>query len=104
MELVGLSFACLKWLAEENEIGNYSHKTVLKIQDGHEIIWSFGQWSERIKENFEPYFYIVKGNSMDKSPHLINKVGVYKDTLNSGLPWSDYQLRYYFCQLLLLSL
>ena len=66
----------------------------MKIQDGHEHQWSFEKWAEKIKENFETYFYVVMNNPVDKNPHLVNKVGIYKDTLNSGLPWSDYQLRY----------
>ena len=97
MELVGLSFACLKWLAEENEKGRYSHKTLLKASSGIEkrnIKWSLSEWAEKIKENFDRYFYVVKGNPVDANPHLINKEGIYKDTLNSSLPWSDYQLRY----------
>ena len=93
MELVGLSFACLKWLAEENDAGNYSHNSVCKKENKQEVVLSLKQWARRIKDNFEHYFYVVKGNSMDKNPHLINKVGIYKDTLNSGLPWCDYQLR-----------
>ena len=72
----------------------------MKKQDGHEYNWTFGQWAEKIKDNFETYFYVVKNNTVDKNPHLINKVGIYKDTLNSGFPWSDYQLRY--CKMFLL--
>ena len=94
---MGLSFACLKWLAEENEKGSYSHSTVLKtsgeVERGN-LQWSLSEWAEKIKENFDRYFYVVKGNPVDANSNLINKEGIYKDTLNSGLPWSDYQLRY----------
>ena len=30
---------------------------------------------------------------MDKRPDLVNKTDIYKDTLNSSQPWTDYQLR-----------
>ena len=60
---------------------------------GKEIVWSFSEWSEQIKKHFESHFYICKDNPTEKNPKLINKVGIYKDTLNSGIPWADYQLR-----------
>ena len=93
MELVGLSYACLKWLSRLNDKGYYRHKNVVKIQNGEELSWNLGKWAEKIKDNFELNFFVSKDNTVDKNPHLINKVGIYKDTLNSGLPWSDYQLR-----------
>ena len=98
VELVGLSFACLKWLAVEKENGNYSHQNVIrkfKDETEEEIVWSYSDWAEKIKENFDDRFYISsKNNPDDKNSHLINKVGIYKDTLNSSIPWADYQLRY----------
>ena len=78
-----------------NNKGYYRHKNVVRIQNGQELIWDLGEWAEKIKDNFELNFYVGKDNTTDKNPNLINKVGIYKDTLNSGLPWSDYQLRYF---------
>ena len=65
------------------------------LDDGKEVIWELSYWAEKIEENFEDNFYTGKDNPKDKNPHLINKIGIYKDTLNSGLPWADYQLRYF---------
>ena len=115
MEIVGLSYACLKRLSELNKEGLYSHSGVKR----EEVKWSLADWAEKIEKNFEAHFFIEKGNAKEKrsgkqrevdlfttpSPafsadpsilfltDLVNKSGIYKDTLNSAQPWCDYQLR-----------
>ena len=55
--------------------------------------WTLKEWSQKIEENFEKNFYVLKTNGNDKNLDLINKEHIYKDTLNSAQPWTDYQLR-----------
>lgn len=94
VEIVGLSFASLKALAELNSKGLFAHSAVTRTNaDGSKTTWSLQDWSEKIKANFESHYYVLKGNKLDKRPDLINKEGIYKDTLNAGQPWTDYQLR-----------
>ena len=90
VELVGLSYACLDWLSEMNAKGFYAHEYV---SDGN-TKWTFDHWATTIKENFEIHFHIEsKEDTNDPRPDLINKLNIYKDTLGSDLPWTDYQLR-----------
>ena len=43
----------------------------------------------RIDENFEKEFWIDESNSSQ----FVNRKQIYKDTINSTLQWTDYQLR-----------
>ena len=89
VELVGLSYACLKWLAEEHGKGHYAHEGVSKPG----LAWSLNQWADKIEQNFDLHFFVRKDSPIDPNIKYINKENIYKDTLNSGLPWTDYQLR-----------
>ncbi|CAF4410675.1 unnamed protein product, partial [Rotaria socialis] len=46
-------------------------------------------WLNRIDENFEKEFWIDESNSSQ----FVNRKQIYKDTINSTLQWTDYQLR-----------
>lgn len=93
MEIVGLSYASLQGLSQLNAQGLYSFDSVEKIDGDTKIKWTLSEWAEKIKANFDNHYYTRKGNPVDKRPDLLNKEGIYKDTLNSGQPWTDYQLR-----------
>ena len=62
MEIVGLSYACLKRLAELNNRGLYSHSGVKR----EEVKWSLADWAEKIEKNFEAHYFIQKGNPKEK--------------------------------------
>lgn len=53
---------------------------------------TFKEWGNLIQQNFEMHFYVstipVTGDST-----LINKRGIYKDSVNATHPWTDFQLR-----------
>ncbi len=61
--------------------------------DGSTVTLS--DWHEKIKHNFEKHFWInafpVPEN--EPRPDLINKRGIYKDSVGASQPWTDYQLR-----------
>jgi glycogen debranching enzyme len=46
-------------------------------------------WLNRIDENFEKEFWIDETNSSQ----YVNRKLIYKDTVNSSLQWTDFQLR-----------
>ena len=75
MEIVGLSFACLKKLAEFFKQGLYSHFGVKR----EEVKWSLADWAEKIEKNFETHFFIQAGNPKEK------RNGKSKDELKSML-------------------
>lgn len=58
------------------------------------ITWSYKQWAEKIKANFDTYFYVnEKPTEGELKPELIHRRGIYKDTHGASQPWADYQLR-----------
>lgn len=80
VELVGLSRAILSWLIEMIDQGFYPHNEQKSM---------FQDWLKKIDENFEREFWIDE-NTQSKYVH---RKSIYKDTVNSTLQWTDYQLR-----------
>lgn len=90
VELVGLSRCVLDWLIDASENKKrYPFDGVL-IDRENKIKFSWSDWASRIDNNFEKYFWIDEDSTESKH---INKRNIYKDTLNSSVPWTDYQLR-----------
>jgi len=55
---------------------------------------TYRQWANLIKENFEKHFWVdTNPSAPDARPDLINRRGIYKDTVGASAPWTDYQLR-----------
>lgn len=95
VELIGLSKSALTFLAELYRQNLFPYGSVQrKNRDGTVVTWSYKQWADRIKANFEEHFYInEKPTNGELKPELINRRGIYKDTLGATQPWADYQLR-----------
>jgi len=87
VEIVGLSYSCIRGLAKMGG-EKYRHQEVSGIG-------SLTSWADKIKNNFEKYFWIGSkdGAEVDKKPELTNQTMIYKDSLNSGSLFTDYQLR-----------
>ncbi|RUS77596.1 hypothetical protein EGW08_014635 [Elysia chlorotica] len=92
VELVGMCAGVVKWLAEANANNHYPYNGV-QTNLGKTI--SYQEWFELIKRSFEPHFFIpVKSVSpREANAELINRKGIYKDTLYASHKWMDYQLR-----------
>ena len=88
VELIGLSRCVLDWLINANEKLKYKNDGVLIKSNQIKFTWI--DWAAKIDANFEKYFWLDE--SSNESKH-INKRNIYKDTLNSSVPWTDYQLR-----------
>ncbi|XP_011494521.1 PREDICTED: glycogen debranching enzyme [Ceratosolen solmsi marchali] len=95
VEIVGLSYSTLDFLAELYKQNLYPYGSVQrKEQDGTTVTWSYKQWADKIKENFEFYYYIDEvPREGELRPDLINRRGIYKDTHGATQAWGDYQLR-----------
>ena len=79
VELVGLSYACIRWLAEMNSKGLYKYRSVSRINaDTSMTEWSLKEWAHKIEANFEQNFYVLKGLPNERRPDLINKEFIYK--------------------------
>ena len=94
VEITGLSYSTIKWVADLHKKRKYSHSGV-KTTEGQEI--SFAEWAAKIKANFERCYWIPLDEKEDTEgdidPKLVNRRGIYKDLYKSGKPYEDYQLR-----------
>ena len=94
VELTGLLYSTLTWLARLHKQDKFKYSGVKK-SDGSNI--SFEEWASRIKSSFERCYYIptdpTEDNQYDVNPTIINRRGIYKDLYRSGKEYEDYQLR-----------
>ncbi|XP_076462933.1 glycogen debranching enzyme-like [Babylonia areolata] len=100
VEIVGLSYAVLSWLAEISQQRIYPYKGVRRsTPDCKDELITFEDWAENLKDNFEKDFYIgLTSNPVnDPHPECISRRGMYKDCLYATQVWTDYQLRPNVC-------
>ncbi|KAK3355446.1 hypothetical protein B0H65DRAFT_414487 [Neurospora tetraspora] len=94
VEITGMLYSNLKWVASLNEAGKFKHSSVRKA-DGTEI--ALKDWAALIKENFERCYFVPispdEDSKYDVNPAIINRRGIYKDLYRSGKEYEDYQLR-----------
>lgn len=103
IELVALSKAVISWLDEMSSMDVYPYDKVERVYDNTITLeWTWSKWASLIKANFEKYFYIPLEHEIsgvtshvypELNPELINRRGIYKDTLGATVKWQDYQLR-----------
>jgi glycogen debranching enzyme len=95
VEMIGLLFSCLNWVAQLHEQGKYKYEGV--TLDGGKKAISFKAWAELLKANFERTFYVPRtpeeDADYDVNPSIVNRRGIYKDLYRSGKEYEDYQLR-----------
>ena len=62
---------------------------------GSQVQITFREWSKKIVENFEKYFWVNSKSDPPNEPRpdLINQRGIYKDSVGATQVWADYQLR-----------
>ncbi|KAI0177104.1 glycogen debranching enzyme [Pestalotiopsis sp. NC0098] len=94
IEITGLLYSTLRWVAKLAAEDRYPYKGVKKA-DGSEI--TFAEWADLIKSSFE-YSYYVPSDPADDSKYavnspIVNRRGIYKDLFRSGKEYEDYQLR-----------
>lgn len=94
IEITGLVYSALKWVARRHESNTYPYQGV-DIGNGKSI--TFAEWASKIKDNFERCYYVpldAKDDSQyDVDAKIVNRRGIYKDLYKSGEPFEDYQLR-----------
>ncbi|KAA8897200.1 glucanotransferase domain of glycogen debranching enzyme-domain-containing protein [Sphaerosporella brunnea] len=94
IEITGLLYSTLKWLATLSKEKTYKWSSVKK-SDGSEI--TFEVWAKLIKDNFERCYYIPKDPKDDPKyvikENTVNRRGIYKDLFGSTSVYEDYQLR-----------
>ena len=94
IEITGLLYSTLSWLAELHKTGSYASSGV-KTSEGSDITWQ--DWASRIASNFEHCYYVpldTKDDAQyDINPSMVNRRGIYKDLYRSGKEYEDYQFR-----------
>lgn len=94
IEITGLAYSTLVWVADLHQRGVYSHEGVV-IGEGKEI--TFREWGSRIEKNFERCYYVPtdpkEDHQFDVNTAIVNRRGIYKDLYKSGKEYEDYQLR-----------
>jgi glycogen debranching enzyme len=93
VEITGLLYSTLKWIAELHEKGQYSYSGV----DTEQGKITFKDWATKIQASFERCYWVPVDPKDDieddVDPKIINRRGIYKDLYRSGKEYEDYQLR-----------
>ncbi|XP_071799399.1 glycogen debranching enzyme-like [Asterias amurensis] len=92
VEIVGLCKAAVRWLAKLNKAGLYPHTGVTLRVHGKQSQMSYKEWDAKLQANFEKKFWIPQDADKTKD-ELINRRGIYKDSVGATQFWADYQLR-----------
>lgn len=94
IEITGLLYSTVKWLAGLHKAGKFAHEGVQKA-DGTAV--TYAHWAELVKSNFERCYYVPLSPEHDKNydvnTKIVNRRGIYKDLYKSGKEYEDYQLR-----------
>ena len=86
--MVGLSYACLNWLAKLHAMGLYSHGSVKRSDT--ELEWRLEEWASKIETNFEKHFRVFHDNPNETRKDLVRfedhfiKKRNYSETLESA--------------------
>ena len=94
IEITGLAYSTLAWVAQLHKDGIFSASGV-KTSEGRKV--SFLEWASLIQRNFEYCYYVPvdrrEDSKYDVNSSIVNRRGIYKDLYKSGKEYEDYQLR-----------
>lgn len=94
IELTGLIYSALNWVAELHSQGLHQWSGVERTEADNV---TFQDWASKIQTNFEKCYYVPVDSAEDSrynvNPSVINRRGIYKDLYLSGKEYEDYQLR-----------
>jgi glycogen debranching enzyme len=95
VEITGLVYSAVAWLAALHKAGKYAYSGVKKDKQGSEIPYS--DWALKIRTSFEKCYYVPTEASEDTkfevNAQVVSRRGIYKDVYRSGKEYEDYQLR-----------
>ncbi|KAK5091353.1 bifunctional 4-alpha-glucanotransferase/amylo-alpha-1,6-glucosidase [Lithohypha guttulata] len=94
VEITGLAYSAIRWVAELNASGNFPWSGV---KDPTDQAVTYESWAGKIKSSFERCYWVPANASEDSDfdvdSNIVNRRGIYKDLYKSGKPYEDYQLR-----------
>uniref|UniRef100_A0A8L8K969 Amylo-alpha-1,6-glucosidase n=1 Tax=Heligmosomoides polygyrus TaxID=6339 RepID=A0A8L8K969_HELPZ len=85
VELQALAYSVLSTMAEWFAAGIIDKDGV----SSDDVSWTWSQWAETIKANFERHFFVDENHD----GKYVNRRNILKDTVDSSLGYTDYQLR-----------
>lgn len=93
VEITGLLYSALRWVADLNKSGKYAYDGV----DTSSGPVTFSAWADKLKASFEKCYWVPidasEDSGFDVDANVVNRRGIYKDLYKSGKPYEDYQLR-----------
>ncbi|XP_037040350.1 glycogen debranching enzyme isoform X3 [Bradysia coprophila] len=90
VELVGLQMAVLRFMDDLGKRKLIPYQSVERTgKNGEKTTWTYEHWANLIADNFETNFFV----SNQCTDPLVNKRGIYKDSLGASKAWADFQLR-----------
>ncbi|KAH9844424.1 glycoside hydrolase family 133 protein [Teratosphaeria destructans] len=94
VEITGLLYSTLKWVAQLKDAGKFKYDGVT-ASDGKLV--TYGAWAQLIQQGFEHAYYIPKDptewSKYDINAAIVNRRGIYKDIHRCQKEYRDYQLR-----------
>ncbi|KAJ5077919.1 glycogen debranching enzyme [Anaeramoeba ignava] len=102
IEIIGLLRSTIRWLSQifsdSNQKKYFPHEGVeISKRKSNKMFLSYSQWSDLLDQSFESSFFIPELSENDSmfviDQQLIQKRGIYKDTIGSSLDYADYQFR-----------
>ncbi|KAJ1915336.1 bifunctional 4-alpha-glucanotransferase/amylo-alpha-1,6-glucosidase [Tieghemiomyces parasiticus] len=104
VEITGLLKSTLRWLRELAGTEDFPFRGVeVAGADGKAArTVTFQAWDDLVQKSFEKYYYVPAEDDdktvvVEPHPKLINRRGIYKDTVGSSKHFGDYQLRPNYC-------
>lgn len=98
IELVAMQYSVLRFM-EELYTDRVINSNIVCLPNGTE--WTYGQWADLIKENFETLFWVPEDPEDDVNysinPRQVNRRGIYKDVFHPTEACTEYQLRPNLC-------
>ncbi|KAJ3032025.1 UNVERIFIED_CONTAM: hypothetical protein HDU68_008058 [Siphonaria sp. JEL0065] len=124
VEIVGLVKAALRWVVEDVKSWFPADKVVVRGKESLLLVFktdvffadangaskdiTYAEWNSMLQKSFEKHYYIPTDPNDDRlfevgRVDLINRRGIYKDTLGSSQPFTDVQFRPNFCVALVVA-
>ncbi|KAI8915293.1 glucanotransferase domain of glycogen debranching enzyme-domain-containing protein [Powellomyces hirtus] len=104
VEICGLTKYALTWIVDDilgKGLGTKWWKWDSVAIKGKPKKIMYKEWNSMLQKSFEEYFFIPTESYND--PKLINRRGIYKDTVAASLDFMSFQLRPNFCMAMVVA-
>eukprot|EP01123_Difflugia_compressa_P006646 TRINITY_DN1895_c0_g1_i1.p1 TRINITY_DN1895_c0_g1~~TRINITY_DN1895_c0_g1_i1.p1 ORF type:complete len:353 (+),score=58.09 TRINITY_DN1895_c0_g1_i1:132-1061(+) len=101
IEIIALLKSTTRWLAKLTKEKMFPYSGVIvrvnPLYPEETCLLSYKEWDSLLASSFEKQFYIPLDPTDDThyliNPKIVNRRGIYKDTVGASADWADYQLR-----------